>query len=343
MPDGSYQLKIWDVNLDAVIATQPLNVADGSCNGGSCALGEVPIFNWFARLNTAIFNDTNQNGFWDADEGPVGPEAGPVGIRWRNGAAYQAFPTDGEGLAPFDEVFPFFHWLVAEVGFANKKATGATFVVDAGGEIDSNGTFPGVAGELNPQIQDVPACDPDADPAVTTDCSYDGGISRTETGPVLTQAFQAFLGQTNVLWFGKTEYLDYVKPARSLPFNWTYVGENGGISGIVHYAITRAENDPRNAVGETWEPGVPRVQVALYADGDIDCDTNPAAGVWPERRLRHRLEQRRYPSAPTPAPSCRSTASTTTATATSTTWPMWTTTRSAGPNGGTKGDRGHRP
>ena len=32
---------------------------------GGCGLGEVPVFNWFARLNTAIFNDTNQNGFWD--------------------------------------------------------------------------------------------------------------------------------------------------------------------------------------------------------------------------------------------------------------------------------------
>ena len=26
------------------------------------------------------------------------------------------------------------------------------------------------------------------------------------------------------------------------------------------------------AGAETWEPGIPRVQVALYADGDIDCE-----------------------------------------------------------------------
>ena len=51
---------------------------------------------------------------------------------------------------------------------------------------------------------------------------------------------------------------------------------------MVHYAVTRAEEDPRFAVAETWEAGLPRVQVALYADGDIDCDTNPAAGTWPD-------------------------------------------------------------
>ena len=295
VPDGSYALKVWDTNLDVIIATLPLNVSGGQCNGGDCDLGEVPVFNWFARLNTAIFNDTNQNGFWDVGEGPVGPEAGPVGIRWRNGAAYFAFPTDGEGMAPFDEVFPFFHWLVAEVGFTNKKATGATFVVDAGGPVTtSNETFPDF-GELTPQ----PQCDSVDSAGVCVgpivNPNTNNNLSRTETGPVLTQAFQAFAGQTNVLWFGKAEYLDYVKPTDSTPLDWTYVGENGGISGIVHYATTRAENDPRNAVGETWEPGIPRVQFALYADGDIDCDTNPAAGAWPARRLRHRLEPGRYP------------------------------------------------
>ncbi len=279
VPDGSYQLKVWDINLDAVIATQPVNVVNGDCVGG-CALGEVPIFNWFARLNTAIFNDLNQNGFWDANEGPVGPEAGPVGIRWRNGAAYQAFPTDGEGLAPFDEVFPFFHWLVAEVGFTNKKATGATFVIDAGGLVDkSTELFPGF-GALTPQpqvctpAQSTNPDDPDFDCTVGASIvnpNTNDNLSRTETGPVLTQAFQAFLGQTNVLQFGKAEYVTDVFDFTSVPPAITFVGENGGLSGIVHYATTRAENDPRLAVGETWEPGIPRVQVALYADGDIDC------------------------------------------------------------------------
>ena len=265
---GTYEMRIWDTNLDIIIHTQTIIVnADGTCSGtalGDCDYGDIMVNNWFAMLNTAVFNDVDQDGFWDPGEAPVGPDGGPINLRWRNGTVYQSFPTDTEGFAPFDEVFPFFHWHVADIDFASKKVTGATFVTDAGGgPVDTANTeFPGY-GELVPQVQP------------------DGSLWRTEKGMVLTQALQVFAGQTNVLEFGKAEYMDYDK-TDPLPFNWVFVGENGGISGMVHYAVTRAEEDPRYAVAETWEAGLPRVQVALYADGDIDCDTNPAAGTWPD-------------------------------------------------------------
>ena len=41
-----------------------------------------------------------------------------VNLRWRDGTMYQSFATDLTGFVPFDEVFPFFSWLVAEVDFA---------------------------------------------------------------------------------------------------------------------------------------------------------------------------------------------------------------------------------
>lgn len=271
VPPGAYNLTVFDTNLDVVIATQALTVdAGGTCNGGmSCALGEVAVFNWFSRLNTAVFADLNQNGFWDANEPPAPTDSGPVTLRWRDGTIYQSFPTDTEGFAPFDEVFPFFHWLVAEMGYGRNKVTGATFVVDAGGEVDtSTDAFPGF-GELTPQFQDVPACDPET--GVVTDCTYTGGTSRTETGPVLTHGTQGFLGQTSVMQFGIANYVT----SDFSSFPPMFVGENGGISGMVLYATTRAEDDPELAVAETWEPGVPRVQIALYADGDIDNQDIP--------------------------------------------------------------------
>jgi len=275
VPPGSYQLKVFDANLDVVIASQGFTVDDdgsNDCNAGatpSCAFPDVAVFNWFTRLNTGIFNDVDQDGFWDDNEIGIGPESQENVIRWRDGTIYQAFPTDGDGLAPFDEVFPFFHWLVAETSFGNKKATGATFVVDAGGVVDtSTDLYPGF-GELTPLAQfdddgvtDLPDCD--ANPLAEV-CTTDG-LSRTERGPVLTAAFQGFLGQTSVMHFGKVDYVNFDFTA-SPP---TYVGENGGISGLVYYATTRAENEPQLAAAEEWEPGVPRVQVNLYADGDID-------------------------------------------------------------------------
>ncbi|MET0065248.1 MAG: choice-of-anchor Q domain-containing protein [Candidatus Thiodiazotropha sp.] len=288
---GSYQLVVFDSNLDAVISAQPFTVnADGTCNAlASCDLGTVGVFNWFARLNTGVFLDENQNGFWDLEEQGIGPESQSVSLRWRDGTMYQSFPTDGEGMAPFDEKFPFFHWLVAEVSFSNKKATGATFVADAGGAIDPTITdFPGF-GELTPQAQ---CSDPSQYDPAFNQCPTEfrvinpatgNNYSRTVVGPVLTQGVQAFLGQTNVLQFGKTDYVSFTP----LDFSTTpptapqFVGENGGISGIVYYATTRAEDDPQFAAAEEWEPGVPRVQFALYADGDID--SFPVGATFPNQ------------------------------------------------------------
>lgn len=250
VPDGNYELTIWDANLDYIFASKNITVQNGQCNGGSCSLLDVPVFAWFGRVEQYVFHDANENGIWDAGEEPM-PEQGTA-LRWRDGTVYQAFPTDLGGAAPYDEVFPFFNWLVAEVGFGRFKATGATVVVDDGGPVDplDPWSFDGV---LNPQPQ-----------------SDNGGAPyRVETGPVLTQGVQTFLGQTNVIQWGKTPYAP---------------GENGGISGIVYYAVTRAEDDPAYAAAELWEPGIPRIQVALYADnvpvgGDGEIDDVDGNGL----------------------------------------------------------------
>lgn len=260
VPPGTYQLVVWDDNLDVIFAFKGVTVnPDGSCNtpGGSCELGDVPVFQWFTRLENYVFSDDGGgdpakagNGF--RDEGEMGIPEQAVNLRWRDGTIYQSMPTDGEGFVPFDEIFPFFSWLVAEVDFARFKATGVTAVVDDGGPIDflNPWTFDG---QLNPQPQVCTQFDAAAigctegEPLINPNTG--DNLSRTETGPVLTQAFQGFLGQTSVLQWGKTAYGP---------------GENGGISGMVLYATTRAENDPRYAAAEPWEPGIAGVTVNLY-------------------------------------------------------------------------------
>lgn len=276
VPPGDYQLVVWDSALDIIISMLDVTVPVG---GGTVALGDVPVFNWFHRSEHTVFFDRNQNGYRDCvttdcndptvDDVPLGADEAAISLRFRDGRIYQGFPVDINGEAPFDEVFPFFHWLVAEVDFAKLKATGMTVTVDNGGPV--------AAGEvLNPQPQYCTQGDVDAGFCTIVDLGQPlinpntgDNLSRTETGPVLTQAFQGFLGQTNHFEWGKSVYGD---------------GENGGISGIVFYAITRAENDPRYAVGEEWEPGIPRVQVNLYQDFDLDGnpdDIDAVAGITP--------------------------------------------------------------
>jgi len=248
VPPGQYQLVVWDDNLDLIFAKSSITVdSSGNCNGiNNCDLGDVPVFQWFTRMEHYVYFDANGNGSWDDGEGIPGQN---VNLRWRDGTIYQSLSTGGEGFVPFDQTFPFFSWLVAEVDFGRFKATGVTVTVDDGGPIPFGDPW-SFGDQLTPQVQGTPF-----DPA----SYYVDEVSRSEDGPVLTQAFQGFLGQTSVIQWSKGAY----EP-----------GENGGISGMVMYAVTRAEDDPELAAAEPWEPGIPGVTVNLYAsDGTTLLDT----------------------------------------------------------------------
>ncbi|BBO85619.1 hypothetical protein DSCO28_61850 [Desulfosarcina ovata subsp. sediminis] len=248
LPDGNYELVVWDSALDLIISATAINITGGQCDtpSGSCNLGEVPVFQWFHRQEHYVFNDDGgifgpdspqaANGIWDEGEGPL-PDV-PLNLRWRDGSIYQTNVTDFEGAYAFDQVFPFFSWLVAETGFTRLQATGVTVTVDNGGPIDPDNLW-SFGGQLNPQDQTNPATGPGTETA-----DY-----RVETGPVLTQAFQGFIGQTNAFQWGKRHYPD---------------GENGGITGIVFYDVTRDVNNPQLSAGQVWEPGIPGVTVNLY-------------------------------------------------------------------------------
>ncbi len=242
VPPGQYQVVVWDDYLDLIISSYTFVVnGDLTCSTptGSCNLQEVPVFNWFGRHEHIVFEDINGNGF--RDEGEPGIPEQAINLRFRDGRMNQSAPTDLTGFVPFDEVFPFFSWMVAEVDFARFKATGVTYVVDAGGPVpaDNGWTMPS-RGMLNPQLQPENGNLP-----YRTISAADAGA------PPLLLGFQQFLGQTSIMEWGKKAYTG---------------SENGGISGIVYYAATRAEDDPRFAAAEPWEPGIPRVQVSLYKD-----------------------------------------------------------------------------
>lgn len=300
VPDGSYQLVIWDDYLVQIIAFYNMTVSGGQCStpDGSCNLIEVPVFSWNHRLEHWAFLDDGagdptkaENGF--PDEGEVGLGEVNINVRFRDGRIYQAFPTDHTGYVPFDEMFPFFSWFVAEVDFARFKATGVTYIVDAGGPIppDQGWAMPS-RGTQNPQPQPDNGMLP-----YRTITANDAGA------PPLVLGFQGFLGQNNSFHWGKKPY--NTADVDNAPLGWSTGGakgpedvdhndngvfdpaENGGISGVVFYAVTRAEDDPEYAAAEEWEPGIPRVQVNLYVDSnqdgiidDVDPGNNPTGQAY---------------------------------------------------------------
>lgn len=241
VPPGTYQLVTWDTPLDALFGFNTITVPENP-PGGVYDLGNVLSYRWFGTLEGSVFYDTDRDGFRDPEE--EGIDSMAVNLRFRNGAMYMATTTDATGDYEMAEVFPFFKWLVVEVDFTRFKATGLTTVVDEGGIIPKhNGWIMPSDNVRNPQ--------PQAEVNVNTG----NNLSRTDTNSVLSQATHLFLNQNNRIDWGKV----YYGP-----------NENGGISGIVGYGITRAEDDPRYAVIEPWEPGIPRVQVVLYRDQNSD-------------------------------------------------------------------------
>lgn len=236
VPPGTYELVVWDEPLDFIMAKRLFAVPAALDTLG---LGDVPVFSWFARYEGRVFYDTNGNGFPDPGETTGIPDQ-VLNIRFRDGSIYQSTKTNNKGEYKFTELFPFFNWMIAEVDYGRFKATGATVVVDAGGDVPAhNGWTTPSFNRLNPQPQ-----------------PENGNLPyRTEQGVILLEGMQTFLGQTNHIEWGKKLYSGQ---------------ENGGIAGIVQYGITRAEDNPVNGTAETWEPGIPRVQVNLFVDCDRD-------------------------------------------------------------------------
>ena len=219
VPPGTYQLVVWDEYLDVIISFFTVEVGPGETvlAGDN---GKVGVPRWFGQQEHYVFNDLNGDGIWDQPAEKGIPDQ-TINFRFRDGSMYQSSTTDTLGFLPFDEVFPFFSWLIAEVDFARFKATGATIAVDDGGPIVDGAVG---RGKLNPQIQDP------SDGG--TNCGVGGCETRTELSapaPVLLEGFNMFAGNTNIFEWGKKAY----DP-----------GENGGITGVV-YTRRRARRTTR--------------------------------------------------------------------------------------------------
>lgn len=265
-PGQRYQLSVWDEPLDNVIANYEFTTPT---SGTTLALNDVPVFSWFSNLQGKVFYDKEGNGFPFTATGEAKPGIpnSIVNIRFRDGSIYQSVVTDDEGKYEFPEFFPFFNWMVAETDFTRFKATGATIISDDGG-LPVNPTALGAPAGLWPDGTLAPQAQPDngGKPYRIFGGLTDTGAPVAPSSANLLQALQGFLGQTNVIHWGKSEY----KPNDKL--------DHGGITGVVHYASTRAEFDPKFATAENNEPGIPSVEIRLYLLNAANKVVSPKRG-----------------------------------------------------------------
>ncbi len=263
LPEGTYQLVIFDAFQQAIIAFRQIIVPAGGApiDLDDNPFGGILVNRWNGTVEGNIFFDNGagaggiaRNGIQDGDEpGMTTLYEDDVLLRFRDGSVYAVTSADLFGFYEFPDVFPFFNWLVAEIGFGRFYATGLTAICDAGGVITAD---PEADGKRNPQLQS------------SNNGDGAGALSRTEvatfSGEILLEGVQVFADQNLRIDFGKDLYAP---------------GEHGGITGITYYSVTRAEDDPEFAAAEEWEAGIPRVQITVYNDADGDGVIDDADGL----------------------------------------------------------------
>lgn len=132
VPDGTYQLQIFDQWLDQIIQASAVTVA-----GADVALGNIPVLSWFTQQDLNIYQDLNRNGV--QDPGEPGISNVPLSVRYRNGAPSNVTLSDSAGNGILVELFPLFNWYVAEADLTRYKQTGVHVWVDGGGKPDTTG------------------------------------------------------------------------------------------------------------------------------------------------------------------------------------------------------------
>ncbi len=129
VPDGVYQLAIWDAPLDYImnfrtvtIPDDPANPNDTDADVMTAELGEFGVPRWFGWFSGEVFLD---DGDGIKEPGETLLPLVELLMRYRDGSIKYATFTDGAGYYEFPEVFELEKFYVTEVGFGHLGFTGA--------------------------------------------------------------------------------------------------------------------------------------------------------------------------------------------------------------------------
>ncbi|RNM15781.1 hypothetical protein EFL26_06255 [Nocardioides pocheonensis] len=215
VPDGTYQLTLWDDDLDYILYSFNVEVADG----GITDVGTKAIVGWFTHIHGHVFIDSNENGKRDPGEASV-PQF-PLTVRERDNSlmdqAVNTTSTNANGAYDIREVYPLGKWTVLEAFDTRYRTTGISYK----GENETSWT--------------------------------------TRLGGLVDLDFLPIIGLGGEIDWG-------VQPYQG--------AENGGIVGTVTYDTTRNELDPADAATEGYQPGIPGIDVRLYASVPCQATTD---------------------------------------------------------------------
>jgi hypothetical protein len=125
VPNGTYQLSLWDSDQDYILWSFNVEVT----NGGVTNVGNKMIVGWFTHVHGKVFIDSNGNGKQDPGERAVPQFA--LTVRERDNSlmdqATNTVTTDSNGNYDIREAYPLGKWLILEGFNTRYKTTGITY------------------------------------------------------------------------------------------------------------------------------------------------------------------------------------------------------------------------
>ncbi|NJC73807.1 hypothetical protein HC031_29440 [Planosporangium thailandense] len=128
VPDGDYQLTIWDQPQELILWSFNVTVR----NGQKVDVGPKMLVGWFTNVRGYVFIDANGNG--KRDPGEVGVPRFPLSVKERDNSLMDQYTnsvtTDNNGYYDIKEAYPLSKWLVLEAFNTRYQTTGITYQAD---------------------------------------------------------------------------------------------------------------------------------------------------------------------------------------------------------------------
>jgi hypothetical protein len=128
VPDGDYQLTLWDAPQETILDSFNVTVRGGK----KVDIGNKILVGWFNEVRGSVFLDVNGNG--KRDPGETGVPRFPVAVKERDNTLMDqgtnTATTDNNGNYDIKQAYPMAKWLVLEAFNTRYKTTGITYQAD---------------------------------------------------------------------------------------------------------------------------------------------------------------------------------------------------------------------
>jgi hypothetical protein len=287
VPDGTYQLSIWDDDQDYILWSFNVEVHDGLPTD----VGNKIIVGWFTHVYGNVFIDSNGNGKKDPGENGVPQFA--LTVRERDNTlmdqATNTVSTDSTGFYNVRETYPLGKWLVLEGFNTRYKTTGITYkgenetkaTTQLGSLVDIN-FLPiiGLGGQIDWGVQPY---DAGTNGGIVGTVSYDTTRNELDPADAVSESYQPGIPNVPVhLYLPKP--CEATTPAASCRQGYQLEADGSMVKGqqVQDSYTSETWSPPRGCTARQWDGQPLTDQMALPPFGtaaNAMCVEAPMLGV----------------------------------------------------------------